>query len=61
MAVYPAYTTLGLPWGIVSASLLIVWPDLAVTIYAVLAVILPLAARPRLARRAAARSGQTEK
>jgi len=58
MAVYPAYAALGLPWGIVSAALLIVWPDLAVTVYAALAVVLPLFALPRLLRRAATRSGQ---
>lgn len=56
MAVYPAYAALGLPWGVVSAALLAIWPDLAATLYAVLAVVLPLAALPRIARRAAARS-----
>lgn len=58
MAVYPAYAALGLPWGILSAALLIAWPDLAATLYAALALVLPLVALPRLARRAAKHSGQ---
>jgi hypothetical protein len=59
VAVYPAYAALGLPWGIVSAALLSVWPDAAVTVFAVLAVVLPLAALPRIARRAASRGDQS--
>lgn len=55
LAVYPAYALMGLPWGIVSASIRSIWPDVAVTAYAVLGVGLPFALFPRLARRAAAR------
>lgn len=38
----------------IAATLRNSWPDVAITIYALLAVVLPLAALPRLAQRAVA-------
>jgi hypothetical protein len=51
---YPAWSLLGLPFGLLSAGLSTVWPDAVLTAYVVLSVVVPLAALPSLRRTLAA-------
>jgi hypothetical protein len=55
-ALYPAWSAMGIPFGVFSASIGSPAPDLGLTVYAFFATILPLAFVPRLRRRQAAHS-----
>jgi hypothetical protein len=54
---YPAWSLLGLPFGLLSATLSTVWPDAVLTAYVLLSVLIPLAALPSLRRTLASASG----
>lgn len=54
---YPAWSLLGVPFGLVSAGFSTVWPDLLFTAYVVLSVVIPLVALPSLRRTIAAAPG----
>jgi hypothetical protein len=54
---YPAWSLLGLPFGLLSAALSTVWPDAVLTTYVLLSVLIPLAALPSLRRTLAAAPG----
>jgi hypothetical protein len=51
---YPIWSLLGLPFGLLSAAIGTVWPDAVLTAYVVLSLGIPLAALPSLRRTLAA-------
>ena len=53
-AIYPAWAAMGIPFGVFSAAFGTAAPDAGLTIYAVIATVVPLARVPALRRRFAA-------
>lgn len=51
---YPVWAAAGIPFGVMSAVITSLWPDLVFSAYAVVSVLAPLAIVPRLRRTAKA-------